>query len=101
MSTTLLIVYMTLGEIAIVTIALSIYIVIRARRLKQVTVVREEIVEKEAAPTTTEYSGPTLESHIQQLIQQTRTRLTNGNEEDTRVLLDYGMEKARRRHSFK
>ena len=83
MTTTSLIMYMTLGEIAIVAIAIAIYIVIRARRLKQVTVIREKTVEKTPPPATAE---PKLESHIQQLIRQTRKRLTDGHEEDTRVL---------------
>jgi hypothetical protein len=86
MTTTTLIVYMTLGEVAIVTVAVAIYIIMRARRLKKVTIVHEKHIEKATTPAAENIVEPQLESHIQQLIQQTRKRLNEGHEEDDRVL---------------
>ena len=81
MTTNTLLMYMTTGEIAILAIVVSIYLVLRARKNKHTSVTHKVVTT--VTPTAAE---PGLELKIQQLIQQTRKRLNGSNEQETQVL---------------
>lgn len=82
MTTTSLLMYMTMGEIAIVAIVIAIYFVVRARKSKQPPTTRKTV---SPAPKRS-IIEPGLQSHIQQLIRQTRKRLIEGDDEHARIL---------------
>lgn len=77
MTVSSLLIYMTLGEIAVLAIAVSIFFLIRARNTR-----RSTAAHKIPSPA----FESSLTSQIQELIRQTRKRINNGQEDDNRVL---------------